>query len=198
MLCGSVENTVHCSQGGCSELRVGEAHLCTKEKVHIATDDDIQSVDSSGSYGLKGSDDASYTMSPEHQSWDASWICWGIQRLYGRRTLSKCSKRKSGLRLVEIRCTCPAPEDIGRKLKLEAAAYSTETGELLMHRVVKTDLVLGRAPDPAKRNLVTSKSGGGGGGARFRIITYNVLAEIYATQQQYPYCDFWALSWDYR
>lgn len=91
------------------------------------------------------------------------------------------------------------PEDVGRKLKLEAAAYSSETGELLMHRVVKTDLVLSRAPDPVKRNFVTTKApSGASAGARFRIATYNVLAEIYATQQQYPYCDIWALSWDYR
>jgi len=91
------------------------------------------------------------------------------------------------------------PEDVGRKLKLEAAAYSSETGELLMHRVVKTDLVLSRAPDPPKRTFVTTKAPGGASvGARFRIATYNVLAEIYATQQQYPYCDIWALSWDYR
>lgn len=93
----------------------------------------------------------------------------------------------------------PNDQDVGRKLKLEAAALSMETGEVLMQRVVKTDLVLNRAPDPVKRNLVTVKGvGSGGGGTRFRIVTYNVLAEIYATQQQYPYCDFWALSWDYR
>lgn len=92
----------------------------------------------------------------------------------------------------------PGPEDIGRRLKLEAASYSAETGELLMHRVVKTDLVLSRAPDPVPRPFVSAKSGPAGGGARFRIASYNVLAEIYATQQQYPYCDIWALSWDYR
>ena len=93
----------------------------------------------------------------------------------------------------------PGPDDIGRKLKLEAIAYSSETGEMLMHRVVKTDIVHSRPPDPIKRNLVTSKSAAGGGnGARFRLITYNCLAEIYATQQQYPYCDLWALSWDFR
>ena len=91
----------------------------------------------------------------------------------------------------------PSTEDVGRKLKLEAAAYSVESGELLMHRVVKTDLVLSRTPDPEKRNLVTAKSAAGGG-ARFRIVTYNILAEIYATQQQYPYADLWALSWDFR
>jgi CCR4-NOT transcription complex subunit 6 len=91
----------------------------------------------------------------------------------------------------------PHTEDIGRKLKVEAAAYSIESGELLMHRVVKTDLVLSRTPEPEKRNLVTAKPAGGGG-ARFRIVTYNILAEIYATQQQYPYADLWALSWDFR
>jgi len=93
----------------------------------------------------------------------------------------------------------PGTDDVGRKLKLEAAAYSTETGELLMHRVIKTDIVLAQAPHPQKRAVVTAKNGAGAGaGARFRIVTYNVLAEIYATQQQYPYCDIWALSWEYR
>ena len=91
----------------------------------------------------------------------------------------------------------PNADDVGRKLKVEAAAYSLDSGELLMHRVVKTDLVLSRTPDPEKRNLVTAKPAGGGG-ARFRIVTYNILAEIYATQQQYPHCDLWSLSWDFR
>ena len=92
----------------------------------------------------------------------------------------------------------PTTEDVGHKLKLEVGAYSIETGELLMHRVIKTDLVLTRAPDPAKRNLVTAKTSGPRGGERFRIVTYNILAEIYATKQQYPYCDLWALSWEFR
>lgn len=32
----------------------------------------------------------------------------------------------------------------------------------------------------------------------FRVLTYNVLAEIYATRQMYPYCPMWALSWSFR
>jgi CCR4-NOT transcription complex subunit 6 len=91
----------------------------------------------------------------------------------------------------------PNENDVGRKLKVEAAAYSIDAGELLMHRVVKTDLVLSRTPVPEKRNLVTAKPAGGGG-ARFRIVTYNILAEIYATLQQYPHADLWSLSWDFR
>lgn len=92
----------------------------------------------------------------------------------------------------------PGDSDVGCKLKIEACAYS-DSGELLMQRVVKTDVVLARAPDPRKRTLATTKQHSGpSGGPRFRVATYNVLAEIYATGQQYPYCDFWALSWEYR
>ena len=90
----------------------------------------------------------------------------------------------------------PGAEDVGHKLKLQAAAYSPETGEMLMSRVVKTDVVLARAPEPRPRSLVTVKSAATG--PRFRVVTYNTLAEIYATGQQYPYCDFWALNWEYR
>lgn len=32
----------------------------------------------------------------------------------------------------------------------------------------------------------------------FRVLTYNVLAEIYTAQQTYPNCPNWALAWTYR
>jgi hypothetical protein len=31
-----------------------------------------------------------------------------------------------------------------------------------------------------------------------RILNYNILAEIYASQQQYPYVPLWQLMWNYR
>jgi CCR4-NOT transcription complex subunit 6 len=93
----------------------------------------------------------------------------------------------------------PTEADVGRKLKIEASAYSLDTGELLMSRVVKTDMVLARAPQPLSRKLVTAVGlAPSSSSSRFRVATYNLLAEIYATQQQYPYTDFWALSWEYR
>jgi CCR4-NOT transcription complex subunit 6 len=94
----------------------------------------------------------------------------------------------------------PTDADVGHKLQIEASSYSLETGELLMSRVVKTDVVLGRAPQPVSRKIVSASNSNkaASNGPRFRIVTYNVLAELYATQQQYPYTDFWALSWDYR
>ena len=32
----------------------------------------------------------------------------------------------------------------------------------------------------------------------FTLVTYNCLAEIYATSEVYPYCPAWALPWNYR
>ena len=37
-----------------------------------------------------------------------------------------------------------------------------------------------------------------GSNPRFRVVSYNVLAELYATRQAYPYADPWALQWAYR
>ena len=32
----------------------------------------------------------------------------------------------------------------------------------------------------------------------FTVMSYNILSEIYATRQMYPYCPMWALAWTYR
>jgi len=159
--------------------------------------DDERSVGSVGSYGVNGTRRNPY--SDDGSAYTANSNPGTPRMYYGGGTFSEYEvDQEEWVEISRDQIYIPNNEDIGRKLKLEAAAYSAETGELLMLRVVKTDLVLARAPDPVKRNLVTAKTGGASGGARFRIATYNVLAEIYATQQQYPYCDFWALSWDYR
>eukprot|EP00538_Stauroneis_constricta_P011328 CAMPEP_0119553888 /NCGR_PEP_ID=MMETSP1352-20130426/6516_1 /TAXON_ID=265584 /ORGANISM="Stauroneis constricta, Strain CCMP1120" /LENGTH=637 /DNA_ID=CAMNT_0007600371 /DNA_START=503 /DNA_END=2416 /DNA_ORIENTATION=+ len=169
-----------------------------------SNDDDAQSIGSSGSMGAR----MNLSRSPSNYS-DSGSAYSGMQpqpttpvRGYVGSFHEYNGAASHGEDWMEIsrdQLYTPGPEDVGRKLKLEAAAYSSETGELLMHRVVKTDLVLSRAPDPRKRPFVSTQNGGGGStGARFRLVSYNVLAEIYATQQQYPYCDFWALSWDYR
>jgi len=93
---------------------------------------------------------------------------------------------------------CPTADDVGRPLRLEVRALK-HTGRLLIGpRNVVTEPVLSVPPMPPKRSLLMVKNAGSGGGVRFRVLTYNLLAEIYATQQMYPYCDFWALKWSYR
>jgi CCR4-NOT transcription complex subunit 6 len=166
--------------------------------------DDVRSVGSAGSVGRTNGSKSPANVSDTGSSFSATSQPGTPRGYLGSYNSSfgdynKDAQDEEWMELSRDQIYLAGPEDVGRKLKLEAAAYSSETGELLMHRVVKTDLVLARAPDPVKRSVVTTKSSGGaGGGAKFRIITYNVLAEIYATQQQYPHCDLWALSWDYR
>ena len=65
-----------------------------------------------------------------------------------------------------------------------------------------TDPVLAAPRGPPKRHLVASPpprdSSAVTTGARFRVVSYNILAELYATKQAYPYCDSWSLAWPYR
>lgn len=35
-------------------------------------------------------------------------------------------------------------------------------------------------------------------GSRLRVVSYNILADIYSSKQLYPYCPLWALKWAYR
>ena len=35
-------------------------------------------------------------------------------------------------------------------------------------------------------------------GMAIKVLNWNVLADVYATEQMYDYCPSWALSWDYR
>mmetsp|Transcript_2444 Transcript_2444/g.3467 ORF Transcript_2444/g.3467 Transcript_2444/m.3467 type:complete len:622 (+) Transcript_2444:235-2100(+) len=93
----------------------------------------------------------------------------------------------------------PTKTDVGHCLRLECRAFSTATDKMLCPpRIITTEPVLSAPPIPPKRALVAVKGAGGGGGLRFRVVTYNILAEIYATQQMYPHIDFWALNWTYR
>ncbi|GMH48736.1 hypothetical protein TL16_g00359 [Triparma laevis f. inornata] len=91
----------------------------------------------------------------------------------------------------------PPPDVVGHKLLLLAEAVVAGKDTVLMSRVSKTELCLSAPPSPPKRQLVTAKNIPSAG-FRFRAVTYNILAEIYATGSMYPYCDYYALQWDYR
>lgn len=93
----------------------------------------------------------------------------------------------------------PSQYDVGHKLKLTVTA---QLGDVLKVKTVETDYVFACPPPSPERPLVATpllphlkpiQAAQG-----FRCVTYNMLAEIYATQQQYPYTPMWALSWSFR
>lgn len=108
----------------------------------------------------------------------------------------------------------PTSDDVGHVLKLECAAVDASTGKavappsaLLTSRVIP-------APSPTPRRVFPFSSldggpagggphengggGGGGPGGTFTVLSYNVLADLYASSEVYSYCPPWALSWAYR
>uniref|UniRef100_A0A452Y901 Endonuclease/exonuclease/phosphatase domain-containing protein n=1 Tax=Aegilops tauschii subsp. strangulata TaxID=200361 RepID=A0A452Y901_AEGTS len=101
----------------------------------------------------------------------------------------------------------PTADDIGHVLRFECAAVDTEKKvpagpptSIMTSRVIP-------APTPTPRRLIQvngdvlghldmdSQSSSFG---TFTVLSYNILADAYATSDAYSYCPTWALSWTYR
>jgi CCR4-NOT transcription complex subunit 6 len=98
----------------------------------------------------------------------------------------------------------PFPEDTGCILQLTVTAMSQATDAILHGPVtICTEPVLAAPRMSTKRQFVSVPLQQGQqpvspGTIKFRVLSYNVLAELYATKQAYPYCDAWSLSWPFR
>lgn len=78
----------------------------------------------------------------------------------------------------------PTQDDIGCLLRVEVKALAISDGTVLAGPVVVvTEPVLSAPHAPPKRPLMTIAGSTSGGGARFRVLSYNILAELYATKQ---------------
>ncbi|KAL5976719.1 Carbon catabolite repressor protein 4 1 [Asimina triloba] len=102
----------------------------------------------------------------------------------------------------------PAADDIGHILKFECVAVDSETripvgpiSTLTTSRVIP-------APSPTPRRLIPvtgmdmighlESDGCISSSGTFTVLSYNILADVYATSELYSYCPSWALSWTYR
>ena len=98
-------------------------------------------------------------------------------------------------------CFTPGADEVGCVLRVEVLAVHASDPDgppLFEPKWIVTEPALDMPPLPPRRGIVTAGHGASGSGVRFRVLTYNILAEIYATQQMYPYCDPWALKFAYR
>lgn len=103
----------------------------------------------------------------------------------------------------------PTQEDIGHTLKLACTPYNPD-GTKGVAKTLKTNYVIAPPPPPPPRRMLIVRNNvvvsvGKPGQFRtnmnrlgFTLVTYNCLAEIYATSEVYPYCPAWALPWNYR
>ena len=98
----------------------------------------------------------------------------------------------------------PTEDDVGHVLTISVTALS-ETNNSVVYgpMTIYTEPVLSQPRLASKRNMVPVQLQPGQqpvspGTIKFRILSYNILAELYATKQAYPYSDSWLLSWPYR
>lgn len=121
------------------------------------------------------------------------------RRLNSLIEISDNNESENWVSICSESCYKPTIDDVGCCLKIECRAVQSKDSTLLTEPVVIfTEPVLSAPKVPhTKRPLITIP-GGPVSGTRIRILTYNILAEVYATRQTYPYCDAWSLSWPYR
>lgn len=104
----------------------------------------------------------------------------------------------------------PTADDIGHVLKFECVVVDADTklpvghvNTLLTSRVIP-------APSPSPRRLIPvngvdmmvaghlDPEGRVSSSGTFTVLSYNILSDVYATNDVYSYCPSWALSWPYR
>lgn len=91
-------------------------------------------------------------------------------------------------------------DEVGRRLRVECYGIVLKSEQICARGFAVTEPVLAApGPGPERRWYGEQPSPmRDDGDRRIRIASYNVLAEIYATSNMYPYCPRWALDWQYR
>ena len=127
----------------------------------------------------------------------------------GQSNGPEASTEQKWVEVANTNAYTPTQEDIGHTLKLACTPYHPD-GTKGIAKTLKTNYVIAPPPPPPPRRMLIVRNNvvvsvGKPGQFRtnmnrlgFTLVTYNCLAEIYATSEVYPYCPAWALPWNYR
>ncbi|CAD6202260.1 unnamed protein product [Miscanthus lutarioriparius] len=121
------------------------------------------------------------------------------------------TEKSSGETWFEVGCSrtyTATADDIGHVLRFECIVVDVETrGTVRAPTSVTTSRVI-PAPTPTPRRLIPVNAADAMGHfdldsrtssfGTFTVLSYNILADTYATSDTYSYCPTWALTWAYR
>lgn len=98
---------------------------------------------------------------------------------------------------------CPSKEDIDRPLRLEITPLAKGGGKSTIGGMTITTGTVIPTPQEARcRRTLTNKNDSAFKAEwlnkQFKVMNWNVLADLYANESVYPYCEKWALSWTWR
>ncbi|KAK6940159.1 Endonuclease/exonuclease/phosphatase [Dillenia turbinata] len=102
----------------------------------------------------------------------------------------------------------PSVDDFGHRLRLESVVIDFAShGPLSPVNFMVIDPVI-TAPAPCPRCMIqighvkkysdTIFSGQTSKAKNFSVLSYNILSDLYVSNDRYAYCPSWALSWEYR
>ncbi|CAK9001954.1 unnamed protein product [Durusdinium trenchii] len=106
---------------------------------------------------------------------------------------------------VEVATTrsyCPSKEDIDRPLRLQITPLTK--GGIKSEKdgmTITTGTVIPTPQEARCRRTLTNQRGqihADWLNKQFKVMNWNVLADLYANEFVYPYCEKWALSWTWR
>lgn len=96
---------------------------------------------------------------------------------------------------------CPSTQDIDRPLRFDIIPIMKDGRDSKLGGMqITTGTVI-----PTPKEARTRRMIGNGGtfhaewlSQQFKVMNWNVLADLYASESVYPYCEKWALSWTWR
>eukprot|EP00440_Ansanella_granifera_P039506 gb/GFBE01042855.1/.p1 GENE.gb/GFBE01042855.1/~~gb/GFBE01042855.1/.p1 ORF type:complete len:616 (+),score=121.41 gb/GFBE01042855.1/:1-1848(+) len=103
--------------------------------------------------------------------------------------------------VASTRQYCPSQQDIDRPLRMDIIPLTKDGRDATSGMMsVTTGTVIPTPKEARTRRMI---SNGGTFNAewlskQFKVMNWNVLADLYATESVYPYCEKWALSWNWR
>ncbi|XP_023527597.1 carbon catabolite repressor protein 4 homolog 1-like [Cucurbita pepo subsp. pepo] len=157
-----------------------------------------RSNNNNSAYGVLNSSSSSSTISTS--------LTNGLTPLYPAAVTQKTGV-ETWLEVGRYKSYTPTAEDIGHVLKFECAVVDMETMlpvasplTVLTSRVIPAPSASPRCLIPVNGVDVMGKLDLDGrvSSGTFTVLSYNILADVYATNETFSYCPSWALSWPYR
>jgi len=143
---------------------------------------------------------------PDHKTWHANPTSTGLPCTedeaphylsQGRTSLGSREGADEWVMVGHSRAYTPSADDIGHTLKFEVTPCDTNRNVEDAPSIVNTGRVI-PLPNPPTRKMLPVEDSPTNSSSRFTVMTYNVLADLYATSEMYTYTPGWALSWGYR
>jgi CCR4-NOT transcription complex subunit 6 len=163
---------------------------CLKEHWHFHLDFHSQQSNGSLQHGQLSKQNSTAMLNGLRSPGDLMHLAGGYNSVNG----------ETWIEVGNQRCYVPTPDDVGCVLRYECTAYDSasaypdigKTFSIMTARVRPAPACPSRSMirmSPCKPSVKRGK---------FTVLSYNVLADLYASAEQFQYCPPFALHWPYR